>query len=92
MNKQGTKNVFETAILNTKGKFFSVVFRKKNGELRKMNCRIGVKKHLKSNASATTAGYANYITVYDVVAKAYRTINLDTIREFRGSNTVLKTQ
>ena len=35
----------------SKGKFFSVAFTKKNGELREMNCRKGVKKHLNQNKS-----------------------------------------
>ena len=30
----------------TKGTFFDVEFTKADGSLRKMNCRIGVKKHL----------------------------------------------
>lgn len=28
-------------------KFFSAIFTKKNGDLRKILCRLGVKKHLK---------------------------------------------
>ncbi|NIU01634.1 MAG: hypothetical protein GWN01_12180 [Nitrosopumilaceae archaeon] len=35
------------AIEANKGKMFTVEFEKANGEKRKMNCRTGVKKHLK---------------------------------------------
>lgn len=90
LNKTGTKSLIESAIKATNGQFFTVTFRKKDGKLRKMNCRIGVKCHLKSTASATTSHYRNYITVWDRPSKAYRTINLDTITEFRGNGTVIK--
>lgn len=91
LNKTNTKSLIEGAIKSTQGRFFTVTFRKQNGELRKMNCRLGVKKHLKANGRPNpTAAYDNYITVFDVVAGGYRTINLDTITEFRGNGTVLK--
>lgn len=89
-NNSLTKNVIESAIKATNGQFFTVIFRKKNGKMRKMNCRLGVKKHLRSGASSTTSHMSNYITVFDMVAREYRTINLDTIKEFRGNGTVLK--
>lgn len=89
LNTPNTKSLIEGAIKSTQGRFFTVTFRKQNGQLRKMNCRLGVKKHLKGGKS-TTAGYDNYITVFDMVSHQYRTINLDTITEFRGNRTVLK--
>lgn len=89
-NKPNTKSLIESAIKSTQGRFFTVTFRKKDGKLRKMNCRLGVKKHLKSTAPSTTSHYSNYITVFDMVAGEYRTINLDTIMEFRGNGTILK--
>ena len=63
-------------------KFFTVVFRKKDGTLRKMNCRLGVTKHLKGG----TKGYdkSNLVTVYDIVKKGYRTVNLDTLEEIKA--------
>lgn len=61
------------------GKVFTVCFVKKNGEERAMNCRLGVVKHLKGGDSTTA--HLNYlITVFDMKKKAYRNINLTTVK------------
>lgn len=91
LNTQNTKSLIEGAIKSTQGRFFTVTFRKKDGKLRKMNCRLGVKKHLKGSGNkSTTSAYDNYITVFDMVCREYRTINLDTITEFRGNKATIK--
>jgi len=69
-------------IKSTKGKFFSLVFVKKNGELRKMKCRTGVKKHLKGGKNLNPNIGDSQAVVYDVEKLGYRTINLNTIVEF----------
>jgi len=61
-------------------KFFSVEFVKKNGELRKMHARLGVKKYLKGGFKKYDAESLNYLTVYDLSKKAYRTVNLNTVK------------
>ena len=61
----------------TKGKFFTVVFIKKDGSTRSMNCRLGVTKHLKGGVSNLNPD--QYLTVYDVQAEGYRAVNLSTI-------------
>ena len=58
---------------------FSVVFLKKNGELRTMNCMLGVKKHLKGGKLAYNPKERNNLIVFDMQKKGYRTINLDTL-------------
>jgi hypothetical protein len=63
------------------GKFFTIKFIKKNGELRELNGRLGVKKHLKGGELGYDPATFNYIIVFDVVAKGYRTINVDTVTE-----------
>lgn len=83
--------ILSAMVQGTKGKFFTIHFVKKNGELRKMLCRLGVKKHLKSNAPSTTAHIDNYMTVYDVQNKGYRTINLDTVKRFKCGKAELVT-
>jgi len=62
------------------GKIFHVEFYKKDGTLRKMNARLGVKKGVKG----VGVNYKNpfiqpYINVYDMQKNAWRKINLDTI-------------
>lgn len=76
MNTAARRKLIES----TNGKIFTVHFRKADGTIRKMNCRLGVKIHLKGG-KCTTAGYDQYIAVYDVKSKGYRTINLDTLIE-----------
>jgi hypothetical protein len=69
-------------ILASNGKFVTVTFLKKDGTVRKMNCRMGVTKHLKGGESTLDA--EQYITVFDVAKGAYRAINRDTIIEIKG--------
>jgi len=72
-------NKFINSILAaTDGKFFTVVFIKKDGTLRTMNCRTGVKKHLKGGVSTLDA--SQYLTVYDLQAGGYRAVNYSTIQ------------
>ncbi len=66
---------FKTAV---NGKFFKAVFLKKDGTLREMTCRFGVKKHLKGGEKAYDAEALGLWTVFDVEKKAYRSI--DTTR------------
>lgn len=54
-------------IKSTKGRFFSVQFIKKNGEVRNMVCRTGVTKFLKGSFKKDQNN--NQVTVWDVVNK-----------------------
>ena len=77
------KKIKRRDILNllkeNKDQFFSVVFLKKNGELRPMNCRLGVKKHLKGGKLSYNPKERNNLIVFDMQKEGYRTINLDTL-------------
>ena len=42
-------NLLKSMIKNTNGKFFTCLFVKKDGTLRKMTARVGVKKGLANN-------------------------------------------
>lgn len=66
---------------NTTG-FVTVTFVKADGTVRKMNCRMGVTKHLKGGKSTLDA--AKYVTVYDMTKAAYRAVNRDTILDIKG--------
>lgn len=61
------------------GKIFTVHFIKKDGTLRKMNARLGVKKHLKGGTKSFNDSDFNYLTVFDLKKKSYRTVNLNTV-------------
>ena len=62
--------------------FVTVTFLKADGTVRKMNCRMGVTKHLKGGKSTLDA--SKYVTVYDMTKAAYRAINRDTIIDIKG--------
>lgn len=70
------------SIINLVGnKFFTITFVKKDGTLRKMNARLGVKKHLKGGKKSYNPDEFNYLTVFDLKKKQYRTVNLNTVKE-----------
>lgn len=77
-----TRNDLANIIRKTNGKIFSATFQKKDGEIRKINCRLGVTKHLKGGKS-TIAGKENLIGVYDAQNEGYRCINVDTLKEVK---------
>jgi hypothetical protein len=61
-------------------KIFSVEFTKKDGSLRKMVCRMGVKKHLRGGELGYDPEHLNYLVVFDLQAEEYRTINVNTLK------------
>lgn len=79
-------SIIRTLIRDAEDKIFSVVFTKKDGTLREMVCRRGVKKGVKgtSKYDVQEADKRNdQITVYDMVNKGFRKINVDTIHYIR---------
>ena len=75
------------AIENTKGKFFVVSFLKRNGELRKMTCRTGVKKGLKGNdgvgALRAKPSNTNLVNVFEMQVDGYRSFDLERVVNFK---------
>ena len=78
MKKIARKNILNL-LLENKGHVFSVVFLKKDGSIRKMQCRFGVKKHLKGGKLAFNPLERNLLVVFDMQKEAYRMINLETL-------------
>ena len=72
----------ESLLNATHGKIFSCEFIKKDGSLRKMVARIGVKKNLKGGKNGVSEKNS-LITVYDMIAGGYRMINLATVQAVR---------
>jgi hypothetical protein len=64
-------------IAQSKGKFITINFIKKDGTTRKLNGRTGVTKHLKGGVS--TVNTDKYLVVYDTINTGYRCVNKDTI-------------
>jgi hypothetical protein len=59
------------------GKFLTVTFVKKNGEIRVLNGRLGVTKHLKGGKC--TLDKSKFIIIYDQQNAGYRSINRESI-------------
>lgn len=69
------------------GRVFGVKFVKKDGTDRTMNCRLGVKKHLKGGSN-TTSHINKYLTVYSINDKNYRNVNMETVTSVSGCGEV----
>jgi hypothetical protein len=61
------------------GKIFTVEFIKKDGSLRKMNARLGVKKYVKGIGLSFDPAEKNLLPVFDMQKEGYRMINASTI-------------
>jgi len=79
-------------INRTNGKFFTVVFTKKDGTTRKMTCRTGVKKGINGNGLKFEPKEKGLRVVWAADAEGYRMINLTTVKElkFNGIRTYYK--
>ena len=82
MLKIARENVREK-ITGQKNKLMSCVFVKKDGTDRKMTFRLGVKQFLKGGQNKVEAEDRSYVTVYDMKAKGYKTLNLRTLKEIK---------
>ena len=72
-------------ILEQEGRVMSVEFIKRtNGEIRQMNCRTGVRKHLTGEGAKYNFSEKGLISVFDLQKNGYRTINAETIRRVRA--------
>lgn len=81
-NKTVTRRQALQHIQENFGKFFSVTFTKRTtGEVREMNCRQGVKKHLAGGAPAYDFNEKGLIPVWDTQKQAYRSIPKENITQ-----------
>lgn len=75
------------AIDNTKGKFFTVWFLKKDQTLRKMTCRTGVKKGLKGENGVgvlrAKPSNTNIVSVFEMQVNGYRSFDLGRVVSFK---------
>jgi len=78
MNIQINQSQVLDIIRQGNGRIFSTTFMKKDDSLRTMTARLGVKKNLKGGNNPI-AHIVKYLSVFDMHARGYRTINLDTM-------------
>lgn len=89
------REVLRNLIKATQGCFFSITFLKKNLEQRTLTVRDGVESKLvlpKGQGSNNQELYDNLITLFDVQAGHYKSINLDTVTNISCGNKVLWTK
>lgn len=80
-NRTISKREAAQIIKNTKGKYFTVSFTKKDGTNRVMNARLGVKVYLKGGILPYNPDEKGLIPVFDAKIKGYRMININTINK-----------
>lgn len=69
-------------------KIFTVTFVKKDGSVRVMNARRGVKKGVKGVGMSYDPYSKNLIPVFDMQKEAFRMINAETILEIKAEKKV----
>jgi len=81
-----TKQDAKQLIKDTKGRFFTVTFIKKDGTKRVMNARLGVKAYLRGGELPYDPEEKGLIPVYDVKTGDYRMVNINTITHLKIGN------
>jgi len=72
---------------NLAGQIFTVEFITKQNELRSMNCRKQVTKHLKGGKLKFNPLEKGLLPVFDMYKQGYRFINLNTLQSLHISGT-----
>ena len=71
-------------------KIFTVTFTKKDGSVRVMNARKGVRKGVKGVGMSYNPSEKNLIVVFDMQKEAFRMINAKTILEVKADKKIYK--
>ena len=82
-------NLVQAILKSSNGAFMTVTFKKKNGEMRTINGRSGVTKHLKGGVRTTDE--AKYFLIYENNV-GYRSVNYDTVSEIKMDGKVITIQ
>lgn len=80
-NNRPSSDELKAMIKSTKGRFFSAEFIKANGSKRKIIARVGC--HIGVKGTSNRKQKDRLITVYEPKVKGYRTINLETLQNFK---------
>lgn len=86
------REMLRSLIKATNSMIFSIHFVKKNGDLREMVAKDGVEKHLahpKGLGSNNQEHCSNLITLFDMQAGSYKSVNLDTVTHLSCGNKIV---
>jgi hypothetical protein len=83
-----SKEQLRYILKNSKGKIMTVVYRKKDGSIRTINTRTGVKKNITGGGLKYNPDEHGYVILWDLRKQAYRTVNLNTVTALKGGGKV----
>ena len=86
------REMLRNLIKATNSMFFTITWVKKNGEERTMTVKDGVESKLalpKGQGSNNQEAYDNLITLFDVQAGHYKSVNLDTVTKLSCGTKVM---
>ena len=86
------REMLRSLIKATNSMFFTITWIKKNGEERTMTVKDGVESKLalpKGQGSNNQEAYDNLITLFDVQAGHYKSVNLDTVTKLSCGTKVM---
>jgi hypothetical protein len=68
-------------INKSRGRIFTVTYKKKDNSIRVMYCRLGVKKGVSGVGMAYEPAVRGLKSVFDMQVKEFRMLNLETIKK-----------
>ena len=80
-NNHPSSDELKAMVKSTNGKFFSAEFIKSDGSKRKIVARVGC--HIGVKGTSNRKQKENLVTVYEPKVNGYRTINLETLQNFK---------
>ena len=86
------REMLRNLIKATNSMFFTITWVKKNGEERTMTVKDGVESKLalpKGQGSNNQEAYSNLVTLFDVQAGHYKSVNLDTVTKLSCGDKVM---
>ena len=86
------REMLRSLIKATNSMFFTITWIKKNGEERTMTVKDGVESKLalpKGQGSNNQEAYDNLITLFDINAGHYKSVNLDTVTKLSCGTKVM---
>lgn len=86
------REILRSLIKSTNGLFFSITFKTKKNEVRHLTMKDGVESALtypKGAGSNRQEHCSNLITLFDVQAGKYKSVNLDTVTHLKCGDKVM---
>lgn len=76
--------------LKQSGRIFSVTFIKKNGKIRRMNARFGVRKGVNGKGLSYDPEAVNNVIVFSMNDDEFRTFNLDSVLYIKNDGLIIR--